>query len=107
MNKKIMSFLSICMKAGKLRSGEDTCEKIMRNGGAFLVLVAKDASDNTKKKFSQKAFYYKTPIIITGAKEEISHYIGRTNRSVFVITDGGCAKNILKMMEEESTMFDS
>ena len=95
------SFLSICMKAGKLRSGEDTCEKLLRGGYVFLIIVAEDASGNTKKKFFQKTFYYKTPMAIISTKEELSRCIGKANRSVFAITDGGCAENILEMAKQE------
>ena len=43
--------LSIAKKAGKVASGEFMTENAVKSGGAALVIVAEDASDNTKKKF--------------------------------------------------------
>ena len=40
------------MKAGRIMSGEFATDKSVKEGSAFLVLVSEDASDNTKKKFS-------------------------------------------------------
>lgn len=42
----------MAMRAGKLVTGDETVLKAVRSGKAKLVLVAGDASDNTKKKNS-------------------------------------------------------
>ena len=49
---KALSFISLATKAGKTASGEFCTEKEVKIGTAALVVVAGDASDNTKKKFS-------------------------------------------------------
>ncbi len=50
---KVLSLLGIAQKAGRVVSGEFSVEKAVKEGKACLVLVAKDASDNTKKNVSQ------------------------------------------------------
>ena len=50
MDRKISSLLSLCTRAGMLRTGEETAEKLLKCGDAKLVIVANDASDNTQKK---------------------------------------------------------
>ena len=48
---KALSMISLATKAGKVVSGEFCTEKEVKSGMAYLVIVADDASDNTKKKF--------------------------------------------------------
>jgi ribosomal protein L7Ae-like RNA K-turn-binding protein len=86
--------MSLCMKAGKLATGETAAQAALRNGTAFLVVIAGDASDNTKKKFINKSFYYNKPAVIFGDKDTLSKSVGRQNRSVFVITDIHLAKKL-------------
>ena len=56
--------ISLATKAGKTKSGEFMTEKEVKEGRAHLVIVADDASDNTKKKFTNKlqkgAFSYES-----------------------------------------------
>lgn len=94
MNKRILSMFSICQKAGKVISGEFAVEKALQDGIALFIIIANDASENTKTKFQNKAFYYKTENIIFGNKEELSHSIGKANRAVFAIIDEGFCKKI-------------
>ena len=49
---KELSLLGLAAKAGRVVSGEFATEKAVKAGKARLVLVAGDASDNSKKKFS-------------------------------------------------------
>ena len=52
MQSKIFSSLGLATKAGKTQSGEFCTEKSVKSFQAFLVIVAEDASDNTKKMFT-------------------------------------------------------
>ena len=49
---RIYSMLGLAMKAGKVVSGEFAVDKSIKDGSAWLVIIASDASDNTTKKFS-------------------------------------------------------
>lgn len=48
MKDRILSFISLAQKAGKIASGQFLCEKALKEGKAFAVIIAGDASDNTK-----------------------------------------------------------
>lgn len=50
---KALSLISLATKAGKTVSGEFSTEKETKSGRAELVIVAEDASDNTKKEVSE------------------------------------------------------
>ena len=96
MDRQISSALSLCMKAGMLKTGEFASEKAMRAKEAQLVILAGDASDNTKKKFINKGHYYKIPVYVCGCIADLSHLTGVVNRAVFTVTDSGFAANIGK-----------
>ena len=94
MNRKIQSLLSLCQRAGKIVTGEDTDEINVKKGSAFLVIIAGDASENTKNKFVNKCKYYNVPYFICYTKEELSSCIGKYNRSVYAITEVNFAEKL-------------
>ena len=63
---KALSMIGLATKAGKVASGEFCTEKEVKSGRACLVIVADDASDNTKKKFHLDSYRrdigYATPL---------------------------------------------
>lgn len=100
---KILSLLGLAEKAGKIASGEFSTEKAVKSNQAFLVIIAEDASDNTKKMFRNKCEFYKVPIYIYAGKEALGHCIGKQYRASLAITDKGFAKSLeskLKMLEK-------
>jgi ribosomal protein L7Ae-like RNA K-turn-binding protein len=99
MDKQIQSLLSISMKAGKIVTGGFSCERSLANGQAKLVLLATDASDNTKKKFIQKTFYYQIPMFMVGSKAELSHCVGKRDSAVYAVTDVGLAANLVRRLQ--------
>ena len=50
--------LGIAAKSGSVVSGEFSTEKAVKEGRAYLVIVAGDSSDNTKKMFSNMTDFY-------------------------------------------------
>ena len=55
--RKVLGSLGLAMKAGDVVSGEFMTEKSIREGIARLVIVAKDASGNTKKKLQIRVIF--------------------------------------------------
>ena len=55
--RKVLGSLGLAMKAGDVVSGEFMTEKAIREGIERLVLVAKDASGNTKKKCADSCHF--------------------------------------------------
>ena len=72
---RVLSMLGLAAKAGKIESGEFSTEKAVKKGFGHLVIVAEDASDNTKKMFRNMCEYYKVPMVIFGTKEELSAFL--------------------------------
>lgn len=98
---KILSLLGLATKAGKTASGEFSTEKAVKSGTACLVIVSEEASDNTKKMFSNMCTYYKVPLYFFGAKESLGHAIGKEFRASVAILDDGFAKAIEKQLKTQ------
>ncbi|WP_099469033.1 L7Ae/L30e/S12e/Gadd45 family ribosomal protein [Konateibacter massiliensis] len=99
MQNKIFSLIGLATRAGKIASGEFSTEKAVKSGGASLVIIAGDASDNTKKMFSNMCTYYKVPLYFFGAKDSLGHAMGKEVRASLAVLDEGFAKAIVKQLE--------
>ena len=100
MDKRFLQFLGLCQRAGKLMSGETGTLSAIRDGSAELIIVAENASDNTKKKCKDSSSYYNKNIVIFGDKFEMGSAIGEGERSVFAVADKGFADKIVQMIGE-------
>ena len=99
-NDKVLSLLGLAKKAGKLKSGEFQVEEEIKRGRAKTVLVANDASDNTKKKYSDMCAYRQVPICFYSDKDNIGRCLGYDERAAAVITDEGFASGIMKEIDK-------
>jgi len=99
MPNKVYAFMGLAAKAGKVKSGNDSCEAALRSGKAYLIVVAEDASYNTKKRFSDICDYKGIDFRIYGFKEEIGRYIGKDLRSVIAILDSGFSKRLKELID--------
>ncbi len=93
---RVLSMLGMAARAGRIESGEFSTEKAVKSGRGRLVIVAEDASGNTKKMFTNMCKYYEIPLMIFGTKEELGHWIGKAYRASICILDEGFAKAVLK-----------
>lgn len=107
MNPKMKSLIGLARRAGKVITGDEACMKAVRNGKAPLIVVAADASDNTKKKYADKCSYYGTTLIVTGDRQSLGGAIGRPDQVVIAIEDEGFASGIRTCMDKsEVEMID-
>ena len=98
---KVLSLIGLATKAGKTVSGEFCTEKEVKSGKASLVIVADDASDNTKKKFRNMCDFYHVPICFYKDKDTLGHAMGKQFRASLAILDQGFAKGIRESMDAE------
>src|SRR5699024_4745620 len=103
MNNKLkaLNLLGLAVRARKLESGSPTVLDAIRKQRAQLVIIAEDASPNTKKQFLDKCDFYEIPSYVLFSKDEISQAIGK-ERTVCAFTDNGFAqsfKNCYKRTE--------
>ena len=98
-NDRILSLLGLAIKSGNLVSGEFMTEKAVKGRKAHLVIVSEEASDNTKKKFSNMCSFYEVPLYFYETMEELGHCIGKTFRASLAVTNEGLAKSIISKLE--------
>ena len=96
---KVLSLLGLAKRAGKVVSGEFSTEAAVKSAKAYLVVVSEEASENTKKKFSNMCTYYRVPICFYGNKEELGRCIGQEFRASLAVTDLGFSDAIRKKIE--------
>lgn len=102
-NNRILLSLGLAQKAGRIASGEFAVEKAVKSHLAYLVIVASDASDNTKKKMRNMTTFYETPLYYYASKEELGRCIGKEYRSMAAVLDRGFAESIKKQLDNIST----
>ena len=101
---KALTMLSIATKAGKVVSGGFMTEKAIQEGIAYLVIISEDASNNTKKKFTDKCTYYHVPYRICANSEFLGRLIGKQARMTVAVTDSGLANQITNRLDSSKNM---
>ncbi|TCO79901.1 L7Ae/L30e/S12e/Gadd45 family ribosomal protein [Marinisporobacter balticus] len=100
MENKIFSFLGLAQRSGNLVTGEDTCIFNIKKNAVKLVIVANDASNNTKKKFQDVTGHKNVKFIIYGEKKQLSHAVGKINRTVYGIKDEAFANKLFSLIKD-------
>ena len=72
---------------------------ILKKGKLSLVIVADDASDNTKKLFKDKSSFRKVNYIELSTKDGLGMSIGKDSRAVIGIKDIGFANKIVELID--------
>ena len=99
---KVLSLIGLAMKAGKCVSGETMTESETKSGKAKFVIVAGDASENTKKKFGDMCKFYKVPFCFYGDKDTLGHAMGKEFRASLAILDEGFADGMPQVTESKN-----
>ena len=98
---KVLSFLGIAKKAGKVVTGTDAvCDK-MAKGEIYFIFTALDSSAATIDKMEHKAFYYQIPFNKTYTTNELNSSIGSANIKVIGITDASFGEGFKKKINKE------
>lgn len=97
---KVLSMLSIAAKSGSVASGEFSTEKAVKENRAYLVIVAGDSSDNTKKMFEHMTDYYGVPMYVYADKETLGHCIGKEFRASLAVINEGLAHSIEEKLKQ-------
>ncbi len=98
---KVLSLLGLATRGHNLVSGEFQTENAVKSGCAMLVIVAEDASANTKKFFTDKCSYYGVPAYCYGTRESLGGAIGKEMRSSLAVCDAGLAQAVMRALDGE------
>lgn len=97
---KVLNYLGLSKRAGKLVQGTDAVLKNLRSRQTHLMFVASDASLATIQNVSKKGLFYNIPVINKYSTDELSNSLGEKNIKVIAINDQGFVKAIMKELKE-------
>lgn len=98
MNDRLLSFLGLCKRAGRMVSGAETVTKAVGRGQVLLILTAEDLSDNSAKAVIKAAGTYGVRLQrLPYSKEELSCALGK-HCGIVGVADRGFADKILDML---------
>ncbi|MCC5894886.1 MAG: YlxQ-related RNA-binding protein [Alkalibacterium sp.] len=95
--QRALNLIGLSQRANQLISGESLVLQAVRSNKAKLVIVASDASENTRKQFLNKCEYYNVPVVTTFSREEVSHALGK-ERTVCALLDKGFVHSLQKLL---------
>ncbi len=95
-NNRFFGTLGLAHRAGRCAVGEGAALDCLRRGAARLVVLAEDASDNTKKRFENGCIHHKTELVVRGCRTELGRSTGREFAVVVAVKDEGFAKSLTK-----------
>lgn len=96
---KIYGLLGLCMKAGKICFGTESCIDMLNKRKIKLLILAKDSSERTIENFQRICEFNNVPLYIFSSKDELSKSIGKNNKTVFGIRDKNLADAIKKILD--------
>ncbi len=99
---KLCGMLGLAARGRMLSCGAELACDAIRSGNAKLVLIAFDASSNTKKRVFNCSKYYETACYeINIGQSEIGHAIGKTGATAALsVNDRNMAKGIEKLLNQ-------
>jgi len=101
MNDRLLSFMGICRRAGKLVIGNDPVKESIETDKALLVIIASDISQNTLKKIKPVIEQSGVPCFeVSRTKDEISLSLGKAC-AILAVTDKGFADKFSELIEAE------
>ena len=98
---KALNYLALAKKGRLAELGEEPVGAVAREGKAYVILVAGDASDHTWRR--AKSFAAGTEqqcVRLSCTKEEMGFVVGRTSLAIAAITDVQLALALVKSLGE-------
>ena len=101
MNDKLLSFLGIARRAGRLSLGFDAAADMMKKGRSRLLILSADLSENTSRSILREAQRTNTKAIVSNRTiAELGAAVGKAV-GIISVNDEGFAKKIDSMLQLE------
>lgn len=102
--ERLLGMLGLAARARMLSLGTDIACDSVRSGAAKVLIVAHDASANTKKRAFNCAKYYETACYeVPIGQGELAHGLGKSGATAALsVNDRNMAKGITKLLDEMS-----
>lgn len=96
---KLAGMLGLAAKAGKIIFGAEAVKEANFKKKIKLLIIAEDASDRTKTKFTEIAKTSNIPIYVIMSIDELSKAIGKKNKAVVGLIDFNFSKAIINIID--------
>ena len=103
MDEPIYRMLGLCMKAGKLLSGNEQVSEGLKKRQAVLLIVTEDSSPRTKDEYIKAAERLHLPCRLFGEKERLGQALGKGVRTAALITDQGFVRAIAEKIDRRKS----
>ncbi len=101
-SERLFRMLGLAARMRGIVFGEGAVKDAVKAGKAELVLLSRDASDNTKKKFRNSCEFYSVNIFEYSDRFTLGRYTGREFAVVLAVTNQGIAKEIQQCLGDLS-----
>lgn len=98
--EKVYGLLGIACRAGQLVSGEFDVERQLQRGAVCAVLLDSEASQNTRKRFSDACAHRQIPLYADFEAGRLGRAIGKENRKVAALKKGKLSEQILITLQK-------
>ena len=98
--QRILGFLGLCRKAGKLIFGFDMTVEAMQKGTAESVLLSGDCSERTARNIKRIAEETGTEILILPLTMDEIGYAVAKRAGVLAVCDSGFSKKIKELLDD-------
>lgn len=103
MNEKFFSMIGMARRAGKLSAGEAAVKDAVRRQTAELVILAADASENTKKSVTNSCSFYKISVIEVPLMDKLGECIGCARTAAVSVNDYNLAKAVSDKFNQDKS----
>ena len=92
---KALLMIGMARRANKVYTGSDKCTEAVRSKRAKLIIIATDASDNTRKMLINACTHYSVQYIEYGTMADLGHITSSPITATVAVIDDNFAKAIL------------
>lgn len=97
----VLSLLGLALRGGRLVMGEEPVGALCRDHKAYLLLLAQDAADNTRKRAEKFCLDRKTVLLtVPLTKAELGTALGRAECAMAALSDVGLAAAVLEKLAQ-------
>ena len=100
---QVINFLGLCMRAGRIISGQEACVDLARKEEAALVLIDAAASENTRKRITDACHSHNVPLYEI-SEGELGGAIGKNGRMMVALKMDGMAQKLLTLLQNEEQL---
>ena len=100
---QVINFLGLCMRAGRITSGQEACVDLARQEEAALVLMDAAASENTRKRITDACHSHDIPLYEV-SEGELGRAIGKKGRMVVAMKADGMAQKLLTLLKDQQRL---